>query len=100
MLKNKLKENPNDAITRHKEKQHEKYMAYWEMANENLEKFMNDGHYNVIKSNCDGKTIACYYDFVVAFRNEHNYCGPVINTESLRNKLVRLFEVINEKTGF
>ncbi len=80
---------------KYKIERHKEYLKYWEKANIKIEEFMNDGYFNVIKSECDGAVIAAYYDFIVAFHNEHNYCGPVITTDDLRNLLVKLVEEIH-----
>lgn len=78
----------------YKIEQHKKYMDYWRKANSNIEEFMNSGFYNAVKSACNGEVIKCYYDFVVAFNNEHFYSGPVIDTDLLKSNLCRLFEAI------
>ena len=54
------------------------------------------GFYNAVKSACNGEVIKCYYDFVVAFHNEHFYSGPIIDTDLLRSNLSRLFEAIKK----
>ncbi len=77
---------------KHKIKMHKKYLAYWETANNEIEKLKKDGLFNVIKSECNGEIIASYYEFVCAFHNEHNYCGPVIRTDYLRGLLLQLIE--------
>ena len=82
---------------KHKIKCHEKYLTYWKAANDKIEALKEDGFFNVIKSECNGKIIAAYYDFVIAFHNEHNYCGPVISTELLRKLLVNLADEINKE---
>lgn len=74
----------------YKIKKHEDYLEYWNNANEKIQKLRNDGIFNVIKNECDGNVIAAYYDFIVAFSNEHNYAGPVINTNLLRRLLITL----------
>ena len=71
------------------------YLEYWNKANKKIDNFMSDGYYNAVKSACDSEIISLYYEFIVAFRNEHFYCGPVIDTSLLRTKLVRLMEEIN-----
>ena len=92
-------ENENDnekkELLEHKVKKQKEYLEYWNEANKKIENFMGDGYYNAIKSACNGDIISCYYDFIVAFHNEHYYCGPVIDTNLLRNNLVRLAEAIN-----
>lgn len=92
-------ENENDnekkELLEHKVKKQKEYLKYWNEANKKIENFMGDGYYNVIKSACNGDIISSYYDFIVAFHNEHYYCGPVIDTNLLRNNLVRLTEAIN-----
>lgn len=80
----------------HKVKMQKEYLDYWKKANEKIEKFMSDGYFNIVKSACPGNIIICYYDFVVAFHNEHFYCGPVIDTALLKTKLTRLLDAINE----
>lgn len=81
---------------KHKLKCHERYLSYWKTANDRIEELKEDGKFNVIKSVCNGRIIAAYYDFVVAFHNEHNYSGPVITTDLLRKLLLKLNEEINK----
>lgn len=81
---------------KYKIKSHEEYLNYWDKANKKIDDFMNDGYFNVVKSECDGSVISAYYDFIVAFHNEHNYCGPVITTEHLSNLLVDLVNEIHK----
>lgn len=85
-----------NGIFEHKIEQHKKYMEYWNKANSNIEEFMNSGFYNAVKSACNPEVIECYYNFIVAFNNEHFYSGPVIGSDLLRNNLSRLFEVIRK----
>lgn len=94
-----LERNLNDSqekngLLEYKIEQHKKYMEYWSKANSNIENFINSGFYNAVKSACNGEVIKCYYDFVVAFNNEHFYSGPIIDTSLLRGNLIRLFEAI------
>lgn len=86
----------SNGLLKYKIEQHKKYMDYWSKSNSKIEEFMNSGFYNAVKSECNGEVIKCYYDFVVAFHNEHFYCGPIIDTNLLRNYLSRLFEVIKK----
>lgn len=91
-------ENTNDdekGLLEHKIKKQKEYLEYWNKANKRIENFMSDGYFNAIKSACNGDIISSYYDFIVAFHNEHYYCGPVIDTNLLQNNLVRLMEAIN-----
>ena len=57
---------------------------------------MENGSFNVIKAECDLNVILGDYDFVVAFRNEHNYSGPVIATDRLKELLIKLARTIAE----
>lgn len=97
MLEYKLKiETENPGLIELKIEHHKKYINYWNTANKKIEDFMASSYYNIVKSNCNGKVISCYYDFVVAFHNEYYYCGPIIKTELLHANLVRLFEAIQQ----
>lgn len=82
---------------KHKIKCHEDYMNYWNEANAKIEEFKANGFFNVVKNECSGNVIVAYYDFVVAFHNEHFYCGPIIRTELLRNLLINLAEEIRKE---
>ncbi|AWI06718.1 hypothetical protein [Clostridium drakei] len=92
-------EEPN-GLLEYKIEQHKKYMEYWSKSNSKIEEFMNSGFYNAVKSACDGEVIKCYYDFFVAFHNEHFYSGPIIDTDLLRGNLSRLFEAIKNAEKF
>lgn len=92
-------EEPN-GLFEYKIEQHKKYMEYWIKSNINIQKFIHSGSYNAVKSACDGEVIKCYYDFVVAFHNEHFYSGPIIDTDLLRSNLSRLFEAIKTAEKF
>ena len=81
---------------RYKIKCHENYINYWNKANATIEDFYTNGFFNVVKNECSGNVIIAYYDFVVAFQNEHFYCGPIIRTELLRNLLINLAEEIRK----
>lgn len=83
-----------NGLLEYKIEQQKKYIAYWNKASLNIEDFMNSGFYNAVKSACNGDVIKCYYNFVVAFHNEHFYSGPIIDTHLLRRNLSRLFEAI------
>ncbi|KZL92820.1 hypothetical protein [Clostridium magnum] len=83
-------------LLEYKIERHKKYIEYWNKANSNIEEFINSGFYNAVKSACNGEVIKCYYDFVVAFHNEHFYSGPIIDTDLLRINLSRLFEAIKK----
>ncbi|MDO4302031.1 MAG: hypothetical protein Q4D26_11665 [Clostridia bacterium] len=99
ILEERVKDVKNDndrSLLEYKIKKQKEYLEYWNQANKKIEDFMSDGYFNAIKSACNGDIISCYYDFVVAFHNEHYYCGPVIDTDLLRNNLVRLMEAINK----
>lgn len=85
-----------NGLLEYKIEQHKKYMEYWNRANSNIKEFMNSGFYNAVKSACNGEVIKCYYDFIVAFHNEHFYSGPVIDTNLLKSNLIRLFEAISD----
>lgn len=91
-----VKDDNDRGSLEYKIKKQKEYLEYWNQANKKIEDFMNDGYYNAIKSACNGDIISCYYDFFVAFRNEHYYCGSVIDTDLLRNNLVRLMETIDK----
>ena len=82
---------------KHKIKCHEDYMNYWNAANTKIEEFKTDGFFNVIKSECSGNVIVAYYDFIVAFHNEHFYSVPIIRTELLRKLLINLAEEIRKE---
>lgn len=82
---------------KHKIKCHEEYMDYWNAANRKIEEFKEDGFFNVVKSECSGNVIVAYYDFIVAFHNEHFYSGPVVRTELLRRLLTELVEAIQKE---
>ena len=81
---------------RYKIRCHEEYLKYWDNANKKLIEFMENGSFNVIKAECELNVILGYYDFVVAFRNEHNYSGPVITTDRLKELLIKLARTIVE----
>ncbi|MDE6003852.1 MAG: hypothetical protein K2G88_00505 [Oscillospiraceae bacterium] len=83
-----------DRNIRRKIQKHKEYLEYWKQANDTIEKFMNSNRYNTVKFNCDTLTISCYYEFIVAFHNEHFYCGPVINTGDLQQKMIDLNRAI------
>ncbi len=85
-----------NGLLKYKIEKHKKYMEYWNRANLNIEKFMNSGFYNAVKSACNGEVIKCYYDFIFAFNNEYFYSGPVIDTDLLKSNLIRLFKAIEE----
>lgn len=98
ILENKLENASNNEekeLLEYKVKKQKEYLEYWNKANKKIDNFMSDGYYNAVKSACDSEIISLYYEFIVAFRNEHFYCGPVIDTSLLRTKLVRLMEEIN-----
>jgi hypothetical protein len=83
----KLKKYMNE----YQKKQYDKYLDYWEKANDNIERFISSGEFNAVKSNCDYNVIEAYYNFVDAFRNEHNYCfGELIDTDKLLSLLEKL----------
>jgi len=88
-------DDANKGLLEHKIKKQKEYLEYWDKANKRIEDFMSNGYYNAIKSACNGNIISAYYDFIVAFHNEHYYCGPIIDTVFLQKKLVRLVEAID-----
>ena len=81
---------------KYKIKRHEEYLKYWNEANQKINDFMERGSFNVIKTECESSVIAAYYDFVIAFQNEHFYSGPIITTEILR-KLMNDIVIAIEK---
>lgn len=82
-----LKKHMNE----YQKKQYDKYLDYWEKANNNIESFRSSGEFNVIKSNCNENVINAYYNFLDAFKNEHNYYfGKQIDTNQLISLLEKL----------
>lgn len=84
-------------LYKHKIKEHKQYLEYWEAANKKIKEFMGEGYFNSVKAVCTPEVIDAYYRFVNDFHNEHDYCGPVINTEQLQNRLVSLVVMINKE---
>lgn len=97
VLENRLKDGDDaDGLLRYRIEQHKKYMEYWNKANSNIQNFIHSGYFNAVRSACCSEVLECYSCFLVAFSNEHFYCGPVIDSNLLRGNLYRLFESIRE----
>ncbi|CAK7042623.1 hypothetical protein [Fusobacterium varium] len=76
-------------------KRHEKYMEYWKTYNNKIENLINDSTYNFMRAICSQNVINHYTTFRIAFYNEHNYCGPIIDTKLISELLFNVIAAVN-----